>query len=704
MSSTGDPFAENAGLGFYVPGPFGAGIDVRDISPEALAALSNTPGVNLNIPSTTGQTTTGTAAEAEEEPKELTGGKLDLTENERKLLTASPLYSGGPTPEFRFLDYTRPDYQEEMQRQKEALRARSAEIKPRTPVDLDTAMKLAQQDYSGYGVSPVESRPMFKYTPDFTKPLPEALQLAPAPAPYQVKTSLGAVEGFNKGGLATLSNQKMADNLARMGRYDDDQIAHVAEGEVIVPAPIMKYYPEVRDKVFEAIREEGFDPQEFIVGGDMVARNPRTGVQEFGFFSKVFKKIKKVVKKFAPLILAIALPYAGAALGTSALGYTTVAKAALTGGIAGLGGGLIQGKGFKDSLKMGAKGALISGAFAGLQGKPLTGEAAASAPATTADLVKGPTGPELKELGAGDILPGSPPVDPSVLDPTAGQVVETPFQGSEVLSEAGILDRGTDLGTLELKPLSVQTGGGVPTDGLTGSADLSSIAADPAQSLVVGGNIPISNTFLGQTITNPGIDSFVAASAPSAVQGAGVQAVASEAAKEGFLSGVRSGLESFAQDPGQFLQDAGSNYLTNLRTDTLPTLASTAGVVGIGTGLAILSGAEDEPPLESPFDDPLYALTDPTGNLFLDPTTAAYQERLLAQQQALRDLYPLRRANEGGEIVGPGTGTSDSIPALLSDGEFVMTAKAVKGAGNGDRRLGAAKMYDMMAKLESNAR
>ena len=703
MSSTGDPFAENAGLGFYVPGPFGAGIDVRDISPEALAALSNTPGVNLNIPGTTGQTTTGTATEAEEEPKELTGGELDLTENQKKLLTASPLYQGGPTPEFRFLDYTRPDYKEEMQRQKEALRARSTEIKPRTPADLDSAMKLAQQEYAGFGVDPVQSRPMFKYEPDFTKPLPEALQLAPAPAPYQVKTSLGAVEGFNKGGLATLSSQKMADNLARMGRYDDDQIAHVAEGEVIVPAPIMKYYPEVRNKVFEAIKEEGLDPQEFIVGGDMVARNPRTGVQEFGFFSKVFKKIKKIVKKFAPIILAIALPYAGAALGTSAFGYATVGKAALTGGIAGLGGGLIQGKGLKDSLKMGAKGALISGAFAGLQGKPLTGEAAASAPATTADLVKGPTGPELKELGAGDILPGSPPVDSAVLNPVAGGV-ETPFTGSEVLSESGILDRGTDLGTLELQPLSVQTGGGVPTDSLIGSADLSSIAADPAQSLVVGGNIPVSNTFLGQTATNPGIDSFVATSAPSALQGAGVQAVASEAAKEGFLSGVRSGLESFAQDPGQFLQDAGSNYLTNLQSKPLSTLASTAGVVGIGTGLASLSGAEEEPPLQSPFDDPLYALTDPTTDLFLDPTTAEYQERLLAQQQALRNLYPLRRANEGGEIVGPGTGTSDSIPALLSDGEFVMTAKAVKGAGNGDRRLGAAKMYDMMAKLESNAR
>jgi hypothetical protein len=35
-----------------------------------------------------------------------------------------------------------------------------------------------------------------------------------------------------------------------------------------------------------------------------------------------------------------------------------------------------------------------------------------------------------------------------------------------------------------------------------------------------------------------------------------------------------------------------------------------------------------------------------------------------------------------GQIDGPGTETSDDIPAMLSDGEFVMTAKAVKGAGS----------------------
>jgi hypothetical protein len=61
--------------------------------------------------------------------------------------------------------------------------------------------------------------------------------------------------------------------------------------------------------------------------------------------------------------------------------------------------------------------------------------------------------------------------------------------------------------------------------------------------------------------------------------------------------------------------------------------------------------------------------------------------------------YPRRT----GPISGPGTETSDSIPAMLSDGEFVMTAKAVRGAGKGDRLSGAKKMYALMHQLERNA-
>ena len=75
----------------------------------------------------------------------------------------------------------------------------------------------------------------------------------------------------------------------------------------------------------------------------------------------------------------------------------------------------------------------------------------------------------------------------------------------------------------------------------------------------------------------------------------------------------------------------------------------------------------------------------------------------------------MRFANMGGMIEGPGTGTSDSINSMiyqngrpvqearLSDGEFVMTADAVKGAGNGNRAAGAAKMYRMMNQFEGRA-
>jgi len=68
-----------------------------------------------------------------------------------------------------------------------------------------------------------------------------------------------------------------------------------------------------------------------------------------------------------------------------------------------------------------------------------------------------------------------------------------------------------------------------------------------------------------------------------------------------------------------------------------------------------------------------------------------------------RDVrYPVL-AHSGGHIKGEGTGTSDSIPARLSDGEFVLTAEAVRGAGGGDRMKGAKKMYSLMNQFERMA-
>ena len=55
---------------------------------------------------------------------------------------------------------------------------------------------------------------------------------------------------------------------------------------------------------------------------------------------------------------------------------------------------------------------------------------------------------------------------------------------------------------------------------------------------------------------------------------------------------------------------------------------------------------------------------------------------------------------------GPGTERSDDIPAMLSDGEFVWNARAVRGAdpsGKGNRYAGAQNLYNMMRNFEMKA-
>ena len=104
----------------------------------------------------------------------------------------------------------------------------------------------------------------------------------------------------------------------------------------------------------------------------------------------------------------------------------------------------------------------------------------------------------------------------------------------------------------------------------------------------------------------------------------------------------------------------------------------------------------------------------PTGVQLLQQNPAQYgfnvsnfQAQPVAPVRTIPTLSPAypgyRYAAAGGHISGPGTGTSDDVPAMLSDGEFVLTAKAVRGAGNGSRKEGAKKLYQLMNNLEKRA-
>ena len=131
-----------------------------------------------------------------------------------------------------------------------------------------------------------------------------------------------------------------------------------------------------------------------------------------------------------------------------------------------------------------------------------------------------------------------------------------------------------------------------------------------------------------------------------------------------------------------------------------PGMVSMYGPAALGLGaLAYAGGAfgEEEEGTGAEMFDPYYSGTDYIrdnpelfSRRFKSYTPYLYAKGGIAQE------FPRKT----GPINGPGTGTSDSIPAMLSDGEFVMTAKAVRNIGGGSRRKGAAKMYKMMKELE----
>ena len=114
----------------------------------------------------------------------------------------------------------------------------------------------------------------------------------------------------------------------------------------------------------------------------------------------------------------------------------------------------------------------------------------------------------------------------------------------------------------------------------------------------------------------------------------------------------------------------------------------------------------------------------------MDPISQTYLDLLARQDKDYGDInFPtfsqqrltanqggIARLADGGELpevdlrfTGGGTndpmgsGDEDTIPALLADGEFVMTKQAVKGIGNGNHSKGIEMLYAMMDNNEKKA-
>jgi hypothetical protein len=535
-----------------------------------------------------------------------------------------------------------------------------------------------------------------------------------------------APQGFARGGVASLRPISAA-MLARQGRNGDTMLAHVTPEEM------------------RLLKSRG--------GSGTI--NPITGLPEFfglfKAFKKAFKKIGKAVKKFASstvgkIVISTALFVFAGPMAVQALGLTagTAGAAAVSGFVAGAGTSLLAGNNLKDSLKAGAIGGITAGAIQGVSnafgGPSLTGgdnaapisesvayDGGASSAGSASNLATGSV--DLSTIGT-PATPGMAATSkglegvtrqslmPSTVDTSALTGLAQPNPVTEALAQSQ---------TFAAPPVS---SGGVNMDALVGSsppqgvqslltpneqiANLGSQAgrAGAATNLPVVPDSKLIPPVEPKSLYQRGLDKII----PSRIKEAGAETALAETMKafpnltqdQILLAGADTGV-------GKYM----ASKMPGMIAKYLPLAAAGVGVMG-------LTGGFDEIPSEIPpgFEDMAGDGDQSPGQRLLElyperyklswggvdtlstvspPSYTNYASSYKAAQGSgpagVAQAFP----EKDGHINGPGTGTSDDVPAMLSDGEFVFTAKAVRNMGQGSRRKGAKKMYALMKKLEGAA-
>ena len=450
------------------------------------------------------------------------------------------------------------------------------------------------------------------------------------------------------------SHRGIAEKMAGFGRNGDTEMIHAEKGEIVIHPKLLEENPRLAQEMMDAFSSSGVNLDRYTVGGEANSINPRTGQAEF-FFKKLVRGVKKIVKAVAPIVVPLALNIIAPGMGAIAAG-------ALGGGIT----TLVQGGNFKDALKSAAMGGVMGGISSGIKGAMNTTKTGISG--RFEGFKSG-----IKKFGM----------------PTGGNIFEgeSLFSSQDAVSElnpdSGVLSTG---GTLtgpealsnpkQLAEITSQAGGSLKN-------------ADPSMYEKLMGKVP---------------------------------------------QGFKDVFYEAQQDASSFLPEGVSftDASPAAQSKAMELAAKSGGIklvptIGAGLALAAPMGLYDKIP-EEELEDP-YDGTSPSEDRLaenperyrvgvpdvpylratMDDVMVPSQEQLLYEQYLNQPQY----AAAGGEmqnfprrngyIAGRGTETSDSIPAMLSDGEFVMNARAVRGAGNGSREKGVRKMYDIMRAFEGGA-
>jgi hypothetical protein len=499
-----------------------------------------------------------------------------------------------------------------------------------------------------------------------------------------------------KGAMTNIDAEGM-QRLMSAGRDGDTAIGHLTEGEVVIPAPVLEANPQAANMLEQTMTQMGIDPRTRVVDstgeiGGIASINPETGFQEFGFLSDVWKKAKKVVKAVAPIAVNF-IP-----------GVGPLAKAALTAGI-----GKASGLSTKEAL---LGGALSYGGSKLFGGTPAAGSAGKASTGNIFSrvgeyIMPGKDGIGLlgnlgkSASGAYEyVMPGKDNVG---LFGNVKSGIGSLFGGGQqpTLEEIGATDPSTQVRIDRLRSegmsdgqimQNLQAAGMVPQ---TGENFLSSLMG-PTQ-----GSVSDYDPTTGSGQSRLGlIEDFIKGGSKKATES--IFGGGDDTSSGGMGMMGKLGIAGLAGLIGKLAYEEAKNQkgvpLTPLtQMDQLGRYniaAEMARQAGKGSPSRVEYGLNPEGMPALSGGSPRMAAYGGIMNLnmggmprynygggvqyFNQGGAVAMAEGGDMDATINIEDFPVK----DGQIDGPGTETSDDIPAMLSDGEFVMTAKAVKGAGS----------------------
>jgi LysM repeat protein len=595
----------------------------------------------------------------------------------------------------------------------------------------------------------------------------EGLQIQKMQAndPDEIKALDRMIEAAMVGASAPLG--AMAAEIQAQGRGEDTSLAHLRPGEVILPPEAFE--DEQFERTVNAKFEElGIDPEMAVSSVGIASLNPMTGLEEFGFFKKLAKGVKKVVKKVVRPLAKVAQFIPGpwqpiAALVNKAGTVYDVAKGKASPlSLLTVAGPLRTGPSIGDSISA-IKGAGTSGTFLGGLGESFkdipsalskgVGSLVQDPLGTAKGLFKSQNPDDYAQDAQGNYfnkITGEVGLPTGITDPS--QMLSRSGSGIQGITKnfQSALFGGAQVPGMPNVPGAVPPAGGVPGAGgqyqIQSGDTLSQIAQQNGMSVdqLLAANPQITDPnmiFAGQALNIPG----AAATAQGGnflsniFSGGGRDGVGNFGMVGDIAGGFtdRLGLTNYGlggqQQGGGGGMFGGMGGIGGLAAAGIPayllgkmaydeakkdrgvplTPLTTMGPTGrynIEAEIARRMGTQAPNPVE-------FGLL-PQGTI---PTLSGGQPMQAAMGGA---VYPMAYAEGGnvamedfermnGQIDGPGTETSDDIPAMLSDGEFVMTGAAVRGAGGfemqnqggiltltptgtPDRERGTNMMYEMM--------